>query len=84
MLLAVLIVRGISQPNPYVDADHLKQYPYCGTIANTLSGRMVNVNEAETHYPWVILIERRNERKPPNPPEPKLFECMGAILTQRY
>ena len=39
MLLTVLISRGISQPNPYVDQDHIKQYPYCGIIANSPSGR---------------------------------------------
>ena len=86
MLLANWIARGISQPNPYIDADHLKKYPYCGTIANTLSGRMVNVKEAETHYPWVIRIERLNERRSPHPPQPPkfgTFQCMGAILTQR-
>ena len=84
VLLASLIARG-THCNPKIDEGHIRQYADCGTIANTPLGRMVNTKEAETHYPWVIRIERYNQRKPPKPPD--IFqrsECVGAIITERY
>ena len=92
LLLAIVIARGIHCiiDITNIDEDHISQYPHCGTIVNTPLGRMVNTKEAETHYPWVIRIERLNERRPPHPPQPNqppefhTFQCMGAILTQRY
>ena len=88
LLLAIVIASGIHGRIDItnIDEDHISQYPHCGTIVNTPSGRMVNTKEAENHYPWVIRIERLNERRSPHPPQtPKFgtFQCMGAILTQR-
>ena len=88
MLLSILVSWGIHGTIDItnIDEDHIRQYPHCGTIAKTPSGRMVNTKEAETHYPWVIRIERLNERKPQPNQEPIFHssQCMGTILTQRY
>ena len=65
-----------------VDADHLRKYPKCGKLGQSL-GRMVNLKAADIHYPWVIRVVRLNVRKDPTAVW-KRFSTGGAIITKRY
>ena len=65
-----------------VDPDHLRQYPKCGKVGQSL-GRMVNLKAADIHYPWVIRVVRLNVRKDPQTVWKK-WTTGGAIITKRY
>ena len=70
-----------------VDLDHLKEYPYCGSMlpsdaTEETSGRAVNADPSKKLYRWVVyliltqysLVGKTYER----------FDCSGTVITDRY
>ena len=70
-----------------VDLDHLKEYPYCGSMlpsmaAGVASGRAVNAKPSKKLYRWVVyligtrysLVGKTYERS----------DCSGTVITDRY
>ena len=70
-----------------VDLDHLKEYPYCGSMlpwdaTEEISGRAVNAEPSKKLYRWVVyligtrysLVGKTYER----------FDCSGTVITDRY
>ena len=75
-----------------VDSDHLKEYPYCGSMLKDFkspwdaTGRAVNAELAKNLYRWVVYIKKKTfylkskgKQKPP-----KKSSCSGAVITDRY
>ena len=70
-----------------VDLDHLKEYPYCGSMRPSdataeTSGRAVNAEPSKKLYRWVVyligtrysLVGKTYERS----------DCSGTVITDRY
>ena len=65
-----------------VDLDHLKEYPYCGSMYHfDASGRAVNAEKSNKLYRWVVHIKRRNYY--PKNKNRKTTICSGTVITDR-
>ena len=65
-----------------VDTDHLRKYPYCGSMYHTdASGRAVNAEKSKKLYRWVVYIRRRNYY--PKNKNRKTTICSGTVITDR-
>ena len=80
------ILKGVyvdeNQASVKIDKDHLKSNPECGYLPEKqsrlpASSRIANAEQSDQHYPWVILITRRNIHI-----EEGRENCGGAIITQ--
>ena len=65
-----------------VDTDHLRKYPYCGSMYHPdASGRAVNAEKSKKLYRWVVYIKRRNYY--PKNKNRKTTICSGTVITDR-
>ena len=48
-----------------IDKDHIKKYPYCGSMhySPEVQSRAINAEDAKHLYRWVVLIVRYNIQK---------------------
>ena len=67
-----------------IDEDHLREYPYCGSVlredgAGTKS-RITNSKEDEKNHRWTVYLERRHLKS-----NGKLATqaCAGSVITDR-
>ena len=70
-----------------VDLDHLKEYPYCGSMlpgdaTEETSGRAVNAEPSKKLYRWVVYVLKTAYSLMGKPP--RAFGCMGTVITDRY
>ena len=70
--------------NSMIDQDHLKKYPFCGSMfgANTpvATSRISNAKPATKDYRWVVEVIKTTIQAD------KTFEdelCSGSIITER-
>ena len=65
-----------------IDKDHIKQYPYCGSLhySPEVQSRAVNAEEAKHFYRWVVLLLRSNVQKDG---KLKTTSCQGSVITER-
>ena len=65
-----------------IDKDHLKKYPYCGSMhySPDVQSRAVNAKDAKHLYRWVLLLGRSNIQKDG---EFKKTWCQGSVITER-
>ena len=66
-----------------IDPDHLQSNPECGILPPKTrnapaSSRIANAEEADQHYPWMILLVHVNEHIENG----RIYECGGSIITQ--
>ena len=62
-----------------IDEDHLRVVPECGYMPEKpASSRISNAEESDQHYPWMILVIRRNEHVLLGD---RLY-CGGTIITK--
>lgn len=66
-----------------IDPDHLQSNPECGILPPKTrnapaSSRIANAEEADQHYPWMILLVHENEHIENG----RIYECGGSIITQ--
>ena len=73
-----------------VDLDHLKEYPYCGSMlpsmaAGGASGRAVNAKPSKKLYRWVVLLKKKNyyPKGTPTFKTRTIFGCGGTVITDR-
>ena len=73
-----------------VDLDHLKEYPYCGSMlpsnaAGGASGRAVNAKPSKKLYRWVVLLKKKNyyPKGTPKFNTRNIFGCGGTVITDR-
>ena len=65
-----------------VDTDHLRKYPYCGSMYQpNAPGRAINAEKSKKLYRWVVLIKRRNYY--PKNKNRKTTICSGTVITDR-
>ena len=69
--------------NPKIDDDHVRQYPFCGSMNNQLpssgnTGRVVNSEPARDNFRWTVYIIRNNLQLDGNVHESK---CTGSVIT---
>ena len=66
-----------------IDKDHIKKYPYCGSLEYSpeTQSRAVNAEDAKHFYRWVVLIGRNNIQKNG---QKKNTWCQGSVITERY
>ena len=76
--------------NSMIDQDHLKNYPYCGSMfypslnlnyVGKSSGRVTNSKMAKNIYRWIVKLNGKNLIK-----GGKLrgYSCSGSVITERY
>ena len=70
-----------------VDLDHLKEYPYCGSMlprdaTKEISGRVVNAEPSKKLYRWVVYVRRKTYFLVGKTHE--LSGCSGTVITDRY
>ena len=73
-----------------VDLDHLKEYPYCGSMlpsdaTEETSGRAVNADPSKKLYRWVVLLKKKNyyPKGTPKFNTRNIFGCGGTVITDR-
>ena len=80
--------RHLGPDNSMIDENHLKEYPYCGSMyqnqrPTTATSRIVNSKDATKHYRWVVLVSRQNVRAPQYIDSPDSAQCSGSVITER-
>ena len=65
-----------------IDKDHIKKYPYCGSMhySPEVQSRAINAEDAKYLYRWVVLIVRYNIQKDG---KLKKSRCQGSVITER-
>ena len=65
-----------------IDKDHIKKYPYCGSLdySPETKSRAVNAEDAKHFYRWLVLIGRNNIQKNG---QKKNTWCQGSVITER-
>ena len=83
-MIHISIIMNVDADNSNIDINHLKLYPYCGSMngaeQSTASGRISNTKAAEIHYRWVVKVVRSNMNTQGNLDE---TTCTGSIITDR-
>ena len=69
-----------------VDLDHLKEYPYCGSMlpldaTEETSGRAVNAEPSKKLYRWVVYVEQKTYSL--DGTIPYTSSCSGTVITDR-
>ena len=69
-----------------VDLDHLKEYPYCGSMlprdaTEDTSGRAVNAEPSKKLYRWVVYVEQKTYSL--DGTTPYTSSCSGTVITDR-
>ena len=65
-----------------VDTDHLRKYPYCGSMYHPdQSRRAVNTEKSKKLYRWVVYIRRMNYY--PENENRIVHLCSGTAITHR-
>ena len=69
-----------------VDLDHLKEYPYCGSMlpldaTEETSGRAVNADPSKKLYRWVVYVEQKTYSL--DGTIPYTSSCSGTVITDR-
>ena len=69
-----------------VDLDHLKEYPYCGSMlpldaSEETSARAVNAEPSKKLYRWVVYVEQKTYSL--DGTTPYTSSCSGTVITDR-
>ena len=69
-----------------VDLDHLKEYPYCGSMlpldaTEETSGRAVNAEPSKKLYRWVVYVEQKTYSL--DGTTAYISSCSGTVITDR-
>ena len=82
--------KGFRCDNSMIDEDHLKNYPYCGSMfypslnpnyVGKSTSRVTNSKMAENVYRWIVKLNRKNLV---NAGDLKTTSCSGSVITERY
>ena len=86
MLVFTYLYHSVYVNCSFVDSQHLKEFPYCGTISKgenvnpDTTSRVVNSKIPVNDYRWVVFIAHRTIRVSG---DWKPSHCSGSVITDR-
>ena len=90
IFLLFCMLKGFRCDNSMIDKDHLKNYPYCGSMfypslnpnySGKSSGRVTNSKMAKNVYRWIVKLNRKNLAFAG---DLRTSSCSGSVITERY
>ena len=81
--IVLLVLDSVLSDNSLIDPDHLREYPYCGSMyypSVHATGRVANAKDGNKHYRWVMVLVRSTLMKS------NTYDsgfCSGSVITDR-